>query len=302
LRVAHDGSRPGEVRVSALGAIRGGLTSVDQELFDLLRASVQPARPASLRSAAAAVIEKAKLDRNQLLTLTDIIKSAGPLELPRLLPAFDNASDEPLGLELIAALKHSNARSSVRADILRPRLAKYPESVQNQGEVLLASLRVDSAAQARRLEELLDAVKDGDVRRGQAVFNSPKVACLTCHAIGYVGGRVGPDLTRIGQIRSERDLLEAIVFPSASFVRGYEPVVVTTSSGEVRGGVLRADLPDEMVLVTGAGDETRILRKDIADVQPGAVSLMPPGLAEQLTRQELADLLAFLKDTRSGAN
>jgi putative heme-binding domain-containing protein len=117
-----------------------------------------------------------------------------------------------------------------------------------------------------------------------------------------VGGRIGPDLTRIGQIRSERDLLEAIVFPNASFARGYEPVIVTTNTGEIRGGVLRSDLPEEMILVTGAGDETRILRKDIADVQPGAVSLMPPGLTEQLTRQELADLLAFLKATRSGAN
>ena len=255
---------------------------------------MQPARPASLRTAAAAVIGKSKLDRPQLLALAEVVKSAGPLELPRLLPAFDNASDETLGLELIAALKQSSARSSVRADVLRPRLAKYPQSVQRQGEVLLASLRLDSAAQAQRLEELLDTVKDGDVRRGQAVFNSPRVACMTCHAIGYVGGRVGPDLTRIGQIRSERDLLEAIVFPSASFARGYEPVIVTMTSGEIRGGVLRSDLPDEMILVTGAGDETRILRKDVADVQPGAVSLMPPGLADQLTHQELADLVAFL--------
>ena len=302
LRVARDESRPDEVRLNALGAIHGGLTTVGPELFDLLRASVQPARSASLRTAAAGVIEKAKLDRNQLLTLTDVIKTAGPLELPRLLSPFDNASDEALGLELIAALKQSNGRSSVRADMLRPRLAKYPASVQKQGEMLLASLRVDSAAQAERLEELLETLKSGDVRRGQAVFNSPKVACMSCHAVGYVGGRVGPDLTRIGQIRSERDLLEAIVFPSASFARGYEPVIVTTTSGEIRGGVLRSDLPDEMVLVSGAGDETRILRKDIADVQPGTVSLMPRGLAEQLTRQELADLLAFLKATRSGAN
>jgi putative membrane-bound dehydrogenase-like protein len=302
LRVAHDESRPEEVRLGALGAIGGGLTSVDRQLFDLLRGSLQPARSASLRGAAAAIIEKARLDRNQLLTLAEVIKSAGPLELPRLLPAFDNASDEALGLELIAALNQSNARSSVRADILRPRLAKYPQSVQRQGEALLASLHVDSAAQAQRLEKLLETIRDGDVRRGQAVFNSPKAACLTCHAIGYVGGRIGPDLTRIGQIRSERDLLEAIVFPNASFARGYEPVIVTTNTGEIRGGVLRSDLPEEMILVTGAGDETRILRKDIADVQPGAVSLMPPGLTEQLTRQELADLLAFLKATRSGAN
>jgi putative membrane-bound dehydrogenase-like protein len=302
LRLGHDASRPDGLRLSALSAVRGGLTSVDQPLFDLLRTNLQPSRSASLRALAAAVIEKARLDRNQLLALTEVVKTAGPLELPRLLSAFDSASDEALGLALISAMKESSGKSAVRADVLRPRLAKYPTSVQRQGEVLLASLRVDSAAQAQRIEELLATVQGGDVRRGQAVFNSPKVGCMSCHTVGYVGGRVGPDLTRIGQIRSERDLLEAIVFPSASFARGYEPVVVTTTSGQVRGGVLRSDLLDEMILVSSTGEEMRILRKDIADVQPGTASLMPPGLAEQLTRQELADLLAFLKDTRSGAH
>jgi putative heme-binding domain-containing protein len=236
------------------------------------------------------------------MTLAGLLERSGPMELPRLLPAFDQASDEAVGFAMIAALQKSGGRSSVRADILRPRLAKYPESVQKKGEALLALLNVDSAKQGQRLQELLAASKEGDVRRGQAVFNSQKVACLSCHAIGYQGGKIGPDLTRIGQIRSERDLLEAILFPSASFARGYEPVIVTTESGETHSGVLRSDLTDAVVLVSGAGAETRILRRDIMDMQPGTVSVMPPGLAEQLSRQELADLLAFLKATRSGAN
>ena len=248
------------------------------------------------------VVEKASSIASSCSTLAGSLEKSGPLELPRLLPAFDQGSDEALGLELLAALKQSKARSSVRADVLRPRLAKYPPAVQQEGEALLASLDVDAAKQAQRLEELLPSLQGGDIRRGQAVFNSPKAACMSCHAIGYMGGKIGPDLTRIGQVRSERDLLEAIVFPSASFARGYEPVVVTTKSGETHSGVLRSDLTDEVVLATAAGAETRILRRDIVDMQPGTVSLMPPGLDEQLTRQELADLLAFLKATRSGAH
>ena len=230
------------------------------------------------------------------------MRSSGPLELSRLLPAFDQGSDEALGLELVAALKQSKARSSVRADVLRPRLAKYPPSVQKAGEALLASLDVAAAKQGQRLEALLTSLQGGDIRRGQAVFNSPKVACMSCHAIGYMGGKIGPDLTRIGQVRSERDLLEAIVFPSASFARGFESVVVTTEAGETHSGVVRSDLTDAVVLATAAGAETRILRRDIVDMQPGTVSVMPPGLDEQLTRQELADLVAFLKATRSGAH
>ena len=59
---------------------------------------------------------------------------------------------------------------------------------------------------------MLAGVRGGDHVRGQLLFNNPKAACNACHAIGYRGGTIGPDLTAIGQIRSERDLLEAIVF------------------------------------------------------------------------------------------
>ena len=302
LQVGRDTQRPVELRLDALAALPGGLTTVEAELFDLLRASLAPERPPLLRGAAAGVLEKAALDREQLIVLADAVADAGPLELPRLLPAFDRGSDEALGLRLIAALERSKGRSTVRPDILRPRLAKYPESVQKQGEALLKSLDANAASQGQRLEELLGALGDGDVRRGQLVFNSAKTACLSCHAIGYLGGKIGPDLTRIGQIRSERDLLEAIVFPSASFARSYEPVVVSTASGAVHSGVIRNESADEVLLATGPQAEVRIARQEIEDIQPGTVSVMPPGLDEQLTRQELADLLAFLKATRSGAN
>ena len=113
---------------------------------------------------------------------------------------------------MLAALKQSSVRSSVRADVLRPILLKYPATVQKDGESLLASLSADAASQVRRIEELLPTLQGGDITRGQAVFNSTKVACYSCHAIGYMGGRIGPDLTRIGQVRSERDLLEASSF------------------------------------------------------------------------------------------
>jgi putative heme-binding domain-containing protein len=301
LRAARDVARPIAFRLDALAAVQSGLPSVDSGIFDLLRSGLEPGQPVAIRSATATVIEKASLDRSQLLTLAASLAEAGPLELPRLVRPFGNSSDEAAGLALIAALRQAKSRTSVRADTLRPLLAKYPATVQKAGDELLTAVSADSASQLRRLESLLPAVQGGDIARGQAVFNSQKAACYACHAIGYMGGKIGPDLTRIGQVRSERDLLEAIVFPSASFARGYEPVVIRTRSGELHTGVLRNnDLPDEVVIATDR-EETRIPRRDIADMQPGTVSLMPPGFDEQLSRQELADLLAFLKATRSGA-
>jgi len=301
LRIARDEAHPAELRLEALAALPNGLRSVEPGLLSFVCANVEPSKPVMTRNAAAGVLARARLQDDQLLGLTETVKAAGPLETPRLLSAFDHSTNGAVGLKLVAALKESKSRSGLRPEVLKPLLAKYPAAVQEQGKDLLASLNVDAAKQSAHLEELLPALKDGDIRRGQALFNSPKAACSACHSMGYLGGKAGPDLTSIGQVRTERDLLEAIVYPSASFVRSFEPFIVTTKDGEDISGVVRKDAPDEVVLATGVGTEVRIARADITGMRPGAVSIMPGGLEEQLTRQELADLVAFLKATKWGA-
>jgi putative heme-binding domain-containing protein len=277
------------------------MARIDTDVFAVIRTGLDAGQPVATRTTAAAVVEKVRLDAAQLATLAPSLRSATPIELPRILRAFATSGDERAGLAMVAALRESKSRSSIRADVLQPILTKYSPAVQKDGNNLLASIAADVADQVRRIDRLLTTLPQGQIARGQAVFNSAKVVCSSCHAIGYIGGRIGPDLTRIGEVRSERDLLEAIVFPSASFARGYEPVVVRTKSGEARTGVLRNnDLPDEIVLGTDR-EEIRIPRREIVDMQPGTISLMPPGLADQLTAQELADLVAFLKATRWGA-
>jgi putative membrane-bound dehydrogenase-like protein len=297
MRVARNRSRSPEIRVDALSALPGSI-ALDADLFDLLRTSLAPASPAALRGPAAAIVERATLDRAHLLALLPLVETAGPLELPRLLPAFDKGRDAALGMALVAALERAASRSSVRADILRPRLEQYPDQVKQAGEALLATSRVDTAAQARRLEDLLSAAPGGDIARGQAIFNGARASCISCHTIGYIGGKIGPDLTRVGRVRSDRDLLESVVFPNVSFARGYEPINVRRRSGAAVGGVLRSDAPDEVIVSDAAGIDTRIPRRDVADMQAGQISLMPSGYGDLLTRQELADLLAFLRAAR----
>jgi len=248
-----------------------------------------------VRAAAAGVLAKAPLSPVQQLALADTMTTVGALEAPKLLPAFEKSPNETLGLKLVAALKASPGLPGVRAGALKPLLAKYPAAVQQQGEALLTLLDADAARQNAHVDALLAGVVGGDIRRGQAVFNSEKTACTLCHVIGYLGGRLGPDLTNIGRTRRERDLLEAVIYPSAAIVRGFEPFTVTTKRGETHSGIMRKDAADEVVLATGPETEQRIARGDIAGIQPGTTSPMPPGMAAVLSQQELADLVAFLK-------
>jgi putative membrane-bound dehydrogenase-like protein len=295
LRIGHNPQVPVQVRLTALAAVTGGLNKVEPPVFALLTAHLGSEQPVALRSLAADVLARARLSSERLLELTESLKTVGPMEVERLLEAFAQSADAKVGQSLVAALNASPVRSSLRGETLKPRLAKFGPTVQESAKELYATLDVDAVKQKARLEELLASLKGGDARRGQAVFNSTKAACASCHAIGYLGGTLGPDLTHIGKVRSERDLLESIVFPSASLVRSYEPVLVTTKAGKSYNGLLRQDAPDAVVLATGANQEVRLAREEIEDVQPSKVSVMPAGLDQQLTPRELADLVAFLK-------
>jgi putative membrane-bound dehydrogenase-like protein len=295
---ARDPTHSKQSRLDALAALPSNVAARDTDTFEFLRAGLSSANSVAERSVAAGVLARAKLNESQLLALAESAKEVGPIELPKLLGAFARATNENVGLTLVASLQKSKSLASLRAETVNPQLTNFPASVRQKADALLASLNTDAAQQKKHIDTLLASVKGGDIRRGQALFNSAKAACSACHAIGYLGGKVGPDLTRIGQIRNERDLLEAIVYPSASFVRSYEPMLVATKSGEEFSGVLRKDAAEEVVLATGPNTEQRLARAEIQDMRPGSVSTMPAGLAEQLTKEELADLLAFLRATR----
>ncbi|HKA06928.1 MAG TPA: HEAT repeat domain-containing protein, partial [Gemmataceae bacterium] len=296
LRLVIESDAPFDIRLGAMAALPSGLQSApkDQPFRDLL-AALDPDQPAGRRALAADVVGRARLTEAQISALVEYLPKASPLDLDRVLAAFAQTKDEAIGLKLVAALNDPKVRPSLRADGVKERIKHFPPAVQKDAEKLYALLNTDYEQQKAQLDEIAKTLKPGDVRRGQAVFNSTKTSCIACHTIGYVGGKIGPDLTRIGGIRNERDLLESILFPSASFVRSYEPIIVRTKDGQSFSGVPKKEAPDEIVLILAADKEVRILRDDIEDVQPGKVSIMPAGLDKQLTRQELEDLIAFLK-------
>jgi putative membrane-bound dehydrogenase-like protein len=298
LELARDAKRPDEVRLDAIAAVSGAAPKLDDSVVDFLIEAIDSSRLPIQRTTAANVLGRTRLSNSQFEKLVNVLPSLGPMELSRATAAFENATDEALGMKFVEALKKSPGLKGMRADMVKTRLAKFPASVQQEGEQLMRVLNVDLAHQKARLDELQGALAGGDYRRGHAIFNSTRAACVTCHAIGYLGGQVGPDLTRIGSVRTDRDLIESIVYPSASFARAYEPVIVETKDGEQHSGILKREAADSVQLVEGAGVEQRFARSDITSMRPGTVSVMPEGLDQQLTKQELADLVAFLRSLK----
>jgi putative heme-binding domain-containing protein len=295
VKLAGNKSLPDATRLAALAAIPGASNQISPELFDYARRFLGRESPAAERTAALDAISRAKLSRHQLLSLSAALGQLGPLEVDRLLEAFQQSRDEEVGLALAGELGRYEMLTSLRIDMIKPRLAKYPTTVQNAAEPLYSRIDAGLAQQAEKLERILHELPAGDARRGQAVFHSAKVSCTSCHAIGYLGGRVGPDLTLIAKIRTKRDLVESIVFPSASIVRSYEPVMIETRSGMVYNGLIKQETADQVELVTGPDRTVRIAKSDIEETRPSKTSVMPAGMDQILTRQELADLVEFLE-------
>ena len=288
---------PDEFRLAILAARPVGSPLVPAQFQHALDRLARD-EPAPVRAAAIDVLTRAKLTPPQLVTVAAGLRTVGPIELGKALDLFAKSTDETAGLALLTGVSDPAVRGLVRADMVKPILEKYPKAVKDEAEKLYAELAAARKDETAKLDRLVKELPAGDIRRGQLVFNGPKAQCISCHKMGYVGGPVGPDLTRIGGIRSDRDLLEAIVFPSASFVRSYESVRVVTTDGRTLNGILKKDAPDEVIVVLAADKEERIARADVESISPSSVSVMPSGLDQQLSPQELADLVAFLKASK----
>ena len=294
LVLARDAQRPVDVRVDALAAAAPRLPQLDPILLAFLSECLSPEQPALLRLSAASALGQAQLDESQLDILTEVVGRAGAIELARLLPAYERTKSGAIGSKLVAALARSQGRSSLTFEAVRQALKTFPEDVRHQADPILKGLEADRVMQAARLAELEPTLARGDAARGHEIFFGQKAACTLCHSAEGQGGHVGPNLGKIGAIRSARDLLESIVYPSASFARGFEPYSIATQDGRVHSGIIARESSEAIELVAPDRSQVRLPRSAIQELAQSRVSIMPQGLDAQLDRQELADLIAFL--------
>jgi putative heme-binding domain-containing protein len=145
-----------------------------------------------------------------------------------------------------------------------------------------------------------DVAKLGNPARGEAIYRRGEMNCLKCHAIAGAGGQVGPDMSSIGASAPVDYLLESLLNPNAKIKEGYNSFIITTDAGKIINGIKVRESPTELVLRDAENKETLIPIADIAERKNG-MSLMPAGLVDPLTRQELLDLTRFLTELGKGS-
>ena len=176
------------------------------------------------------------------------------------------------------------------------------ETGKNMAELLLGlelagKIAVsDASVTPERIHALAqEAVRRGDADRGEAVYRRLELGCVMCHAIGGVGGLVGPDLTSIGASAPVDYLVESLLAPNDKIKEGYHSLIVETNDGEEYSGILVRENGTELLLRNAANQTVSIAKQDVSNRVPGR-SLMPAGLIDGLSGDDRLDLIRFLSE------
>jgi putative membrane-bound dehydrogenase-like protein len=154
------------------------------------------------------------------------------------------------------------------------------------------TVRQSSAEKEARIAAVraLLAKGKGDAARGHEIF---KTACAVCHTLNDEGGKVGPDLT--GYERDNLDfLLPSIVDPSLAIREEYTAFNLETKDGQSLTGFVVENTPQSVTISDVSQNRTSIPREQIKSLQASPVSLMPEGLLDAMSEQQVRDLLAYL--------
>ena len=194
-------------------------------------------------------------------------------------------------LVLFDAIKAGVIAAPEISSVRRTALMKHNDAkVQETAQAIFKDLEGGDRMQVyRTFRELL--ATSTNVARGREAFQK---ACSACHSYQGTGGKVGPDLTGIRNQPADAILLHILV-PNYEVYASYQTLSVTTQDGRSLSGWLAAESEASLTLRTASGTEETVARKEIASLSASGVSLMPDGLEQTLAKEDVGNIVAFLK-------
>ena len=181
-----------------------------------------------------------------------------------------------------------------------PRLARRDDAPDRRTRELMKNAAATPAPASLRatpdfVQALVKEVRaNGQPARGAAIYGRAELACVACHSVAGHGGTIGPALDGIGSGQPLDFIIGAVLEPQREIKESFDAIEVTTKAGATHLGYRVSDDATELLVRDlGTGQVVRILREEIASRRP-AGSVMPAGLVDRLSREELRDLFAYL--------
>ncbi len=271
-------SAPLEDRAFAVG-IAGLARPVDRFLA--------PQQPAEVRMAAAAALARSSPEAAAPAFLEHWRSLTGPMREIGMSALM--MTPATIGMMLDAVEKNRIQAWAIGQARIRTLQQHKDEAIRTRA----AKLFEDSGADRQKvLTAYMPSVhKSGDAAKGKDVFAR---ACADCHELDGVGKQVGPDLRGIVK-RYKESLLASILLPSEAIEPGYEEYVVETKDGRTLTGLLAKDTPSSITLRRAKGEEDVVPRGQIKELRSGGTSPMPDGIEKDVSVDQMADLIAYLK-------
>jgi putative membrane-bound dehydrogenase-like protein len=283
---ARDEKRPPAERAAAVRLLgRGPFALIETAAPDLLA----PQSPPELQLAAVRALTTQESPKVADLLLAGWAAYGPTVRREAAEALFARADRLP---PLVTALEQKKVLAN-QLDLFRvEQLRKLPDA--RLRERALAVLAGQAAPErGKAVEAYRDALDlQADAGRGKALF---KKNCVTCHRLENEGNEVGPDLASALRNKSKEQLLIDLLDPSREVDPRYLNYVVETRQGRSFSGLIAAETASSVTLRRGEKAEDVILRSDIDVIKATGKSVMPEGLEAQLTRQDVADLIAYLQ-------
>lgn len=146
------------------------------------------------------------------------------------------------------------------------------------------------------VEKLAKAVREqGNAQRGELLYRT-NPSCPACHALAGKGGTIGPNLSAVGRGLSSREIITEVLWPNQNIKEGYNRVQVETKKGELVQGIKVFETADVVHIKTTDSQKLRIINKKELAKQTETGSLMPTGLMDAYSEEDVRDLIRYLSE------
>ena len=299
LSIGSDVKLPLSLRLKALDSVKS--IKLEGTTFAMVKSVLtDTTSSAASKIQAAGMLAQAPIPKEQMAEIAPLFASIGPVELKTLLPLLKKHKDPEIARTVAREIAKNPAIASQQESSYRTALADLPVDIFES--IILPAYQTATAsleAKKRQLGPLAEkAIISGNAVKGAEHFKAGKGTCIACHKVGDTGRAIGPDLSKIGAIRTERDLLESILFPSNTLARDYEAHIIETSDGQQTLGLIKSHTAEGLLVIDIAGQEKNIPHPQIIGDTPLPTSLMPMGLDQTLPESELLDLVAWLRSLK----